>query len=97
MKRIAKFLCFCGLVVLLAACNPKLTKTSFDSISTGMTLEDVTAILGQPSSSATLGFGQNSVATVRWENRNLSIVIQFINGRVKIKQFVEGVSTPRVS
>lgn len=95
IARIHQLLCLICFTLLLAACNTKINKTNFDQIQTGMTLQDVVAILGDPSSSATLSFGQSSITSVRWENRNGSITVQFINGTVKIKQYIEGVTTPR--
>lgn len=96
-KQILKCLFLCCLAVLIASCNSRINKDNFDRIKTGMSLQDVVNILGNPSSSASISFGPSTVASVRWENRNGTITVQFFNGVVKIKQFIEGVSTPRKS
>lgn len=80
----------------MTACTSRINKTNFDRIQPGMTLAEVIHILGEPSSTATLGVGDIVGTTANWENRNGVISIQFFNGRVKIKKYIEGVSTPRV-
>lgn len=96
ITRIAKLLCLCCLILLIS-CNVRITKTNFDKVQIGMNMQQVQELLGTPTSSATLTFGTNTVASVRWESRNGVIAIQLFNGTVKIKQFIEGVSTPRSS
>lgn len=83
------------ILLLITACQSKINKTNFESIKSGMSYEQVNAILGTPSSSTSLSFGNTTGTSARWENRNGSIVIQFFNDKVKVKQFTDGVSTPR--
>lgn len=94
-KKFVKLLPLLFCIILLISCHSRINKTNYDQIQSGMTYPEVVRILGDPSSSATLAFGNNVVSTVRWENRNGNIVLQLFNGRVKMKQFIEGVSTQR--
>ncbi|MBA2653536.1 MAG: DUF3862 domain-containing protein [Gammaproteobacteria bacterium] len=95
MNRITKLLVTLVLALVLVSCTSSINKKNFDLIESGMTYPEVVAILGEPSTSATLSLGDSTGTSTYWENRNGKISIQFINGRVKIKQFVEGVTTPR--
>jgi len=83
------------LIFYLSSCHSPINKTNFDRIKPGMSIQEVTSILGPPSSSSTLSFGQIIGTTAIWENRNGVISILFFNGQVKLKRFVEGVTTPR--
>ncbi len=83
--------------LITISCTSPINKTNFDRIQAGMSYRNVVEILGEPTSSATLSFGDTTGISANWENRNGSIKIQFFNGSVKIKQYIEGVTTPRQS
>jgi hypothetical protein len=96
LKNKIHLLAFCLLFfILLTACTSKLSRANFEKVKPGMTFAEVIELLGSPSSSSTLSFGKFLATTANWENRNLHIQIQFFDGKMKVKQLTEGVTTPR--
>ena len=84
MRRILVFV-----VLLLAfalACS-KVTRKNFDRIENGMSYEEVVEILGEPSDSASAGFGPFSAGSAEWEGDDGMISIQFVNEKVQAKSF----------
>lgn len=75
-------------VFSLAACSDsRLTQANFDKIRTGMTQAEVVAILGEPTESSSVGLAVFSGAMSTWKTANVTISIQFANGKVVAKQF----------
>lgn len=77
-------------LVVLAACGSKVTQENFDKIKAGMTQEEVTALLGEPTESSGFSLGNLSGTSAVWKDKNGAIHIQFVNGKVLSKQFVKG-------
>ena len=72
----------------LAACGTsQLTQENFDKIHTGMTLAEVTAILGEPTESSSVDVAVFSGTASTWKKDGTTITIQFANGKVVAKQF----------
>ena len=69
--------------VLLVGCGSKITQENFDKIQTGMSREDVKAILGEPTESSGAISGDSWV----WKKDGTVITIQFVGGKVLAKQF----------
>ncbi|MDM8548369.1 DUF3862 domain-containing protein [Candidatus Venteria ishoeyi] len=74
------------LFTLLIACS-KIDKAHFDQVKEGMSMAEVTAILGDPTESQTMGVGPLSGTNSTWKQDNVSIQIQFFNDQVKLKNF----------
>jgi hypothetical protein len=70
----------------LWACSP-INQGNFDKIQNGMTMEQVKAILGEPTESSSLGLGPLSGTAAVWKGGNGTITVQFINNKVKLKTF----------
>jgi hypothetical protein len=72
---------------LLAGCGSKITQENFDKIQTGMSREDVKAILGDPTESSGVSIGTISGDSWVWKKDGTVITIQFVGGKVLAKQF----------
>lgn len=72
---------------LLSACGSRINQEHFDRIQTGMTLEEVTSILGKPDESSSASFGTISGGTATWKRDETMITVQFVNDKVQFKQF----------
>ena len=90
-KRLAGFLCMfaCGalLVSIPLACGSRVSQANFEKIHTGMTPEEVQAILGPPTESSGVTIGGLSGSSSTWTSEEGAISIQFFNGKVKAKTF----------
>lgn len=75
---------FLLLLLALVACS-QINQTNFDKVKTGMTMQQVTQILGQPSDVTSMDFAGISGTSATWKTKNTTIVIQFINDTVKLK------------
>ncbi|QEK11697.1 hypothetical protein FQB35_04585 [Crassaminicella thermophila] len=91
MKKIISLLIFVLLVSILTSCGNNTTKVTlenFNKIETGMTLKEVTAILGEgvqdaKTESKSIGL---VVESYIWKNKDGSnIIIMFKNGKVDTK------------
>lgn len=82
------------LVLLLSGCGSKLSEENFDRIENGMSQQEVIAILGEPSETSNLQLGNLSGTSAVWEDDRTRITIQFINEKVKVKQFTRSENSP---
>lgn len=71
---------------LLVGCGSKVTQENFDKIQTGMSREDVKAILGEPTESSGVSVGAISGDSWVWKTDGTVITIQFVGGKVLAKQ-----------
>lgn len=83
-----------AILLLLSACSSKLNEENFDRISNGMPKEEVIAILGEPMETSGLQLGGVSGTSAVWEDGTTRITIQFINDKVKVKQFTRSENSP---
>jgi outer membrane protein assembly factor BamE (lipoprotein component of BamABCDE complex) len=73
--------------VCLAACSgSRINQENFEKIQTGMTLAQVTAILGEPTESSSVDVAVFSGTVSKWRAGDVTISIQFLNGKVVAKQ-----------
>lgn len=86
MKTISRLVLTTLLCLFFSACS-KVTQNNFDKIQNNMTMKEVIAILGEPTSSDSLNIAGMSGATAVWKEGDAQIDIQFINDRVIIKAF----------
>ncbi|MHB1240841.1 MAG: DUF3862 domain-containing protein [Gammaproteobacteria bacterium] len=76
------------LALALTGCASKITQSNFDQVKTGMTLEQVRGILGKPTESSGIQFGDFSGTSATWKARDgATITIQFLDDKVQAKQF----------
>jgi outer membrane protein assembly factor BamE (lipoprotein component of BamABCDE complex) len=82
-----------GMVICmsLASCSSfKISQENFEKIQTGMSLAQVTAILGEPTESSSVDVAVFSGTASTWKAAGVTITIQFVNGKVVAKQFSKG-------
>lgn len=80
-----------GVIVLaltLAACGSPVNQENFAKIETGMTQQEVEALLGKPSEASTASLGGISGGAATWKHKDVTISIQFMNDKVQFKQFL---------
>jgi outer membrane protein assembly factor BamE (lipoprotein component of BamABCDE complex) len=80
-------LCLVISLSLISCGGSKLTQENFDKIQTGMTLAQVKIILGDPTESSSVDVAVFSGTVSKWKQGNVTITIQFVNGKVVAKQF----------
>ena len=83
----AGVLCLVISLSLISCGGAKLTQENFEKIQTGMTLAQVQAILGEPTESSSVDLAVFSGTVSKWKQGDVTITIQFVNGKVVAKQF----------
>lgn len=73
-------------LVLLAACS-KVTQENFSRIQEGMSEQEVAAILGSPTESASTSVLGISGTSSRWTGGDAVITVRFVNGKLALKSF----------
>jgi hypothetical protein len=73
--------------IIFTGCGSPINENNYDRIETGMAEMEVINILGEPTGSSDITVGPVSTTSSVWEGNQAQIAIQFVNGRVKIKNF----------
>jgi len=83
-------------LVLFSGCA-RVTRANYAKIHSGMTMEEVVKILGEPNDMGGIGIGPLEASTARWDGKEGSIRIQFVGQKVRIKTFhaSDGAKAPR--
>ena len=69
----------------------RISQENFEKIQTGMSLAQVTAILGEPTESSSVDVAVFSGTVSKWKAEGVTITIQFVvNGKVVAKQLSKG-------
>ncbi|MDT0636230.1 DUF3862 domain-containing protein [Spectribacter hydrogenooxidans] len=76
-----------GLLLLLVACDNRVTRDNFDRIEEGMSQSAVIELLGEPDEQSSMGVGGFSGATLRWVDGDRSIAVMFANEEVAFRSF----------
>ena len=71
----------------LVACASKVNQENFEKIQPGMTMQQVVAILGEPTNVESFNIAGLSGTSASWETKESLVTIQFLNNTVKIKTF----------
>ena len=82
-----------GMVIcmsLVSCSGPKISQENFEKIQTGMALAQVQAILGEPTESSSVDVAVFSGTVSKWKAGDVTITIQFVNGKVVAKQLSKG-------
>ncbi len=85
-KSIIRLLIAACVCFSLLACS-KITQSNFDKIKPNMTMKEVVAIIGEPTSSDSINIAGISGTSAVWKDNNAEIDIQFLNDRVTVKSF----------
>lgn len=82
-----------GMVIcmsLVSCSGYKISQANFEKIQTGMALAQVQAILGEPTESSSVDVAVFSGTVSKWKAGDVTITIQFVNGKVVAKQLSKG-------
>jgi len=69
----------------VVGCGGKVSKSNYDKIENGMTVEEVKDILGEPAKTTGGGVGALSGKVMTWEDGDKQIVVTFANDKVTLK------------
>jgi len=95
-RNLLVFFCIMTLAFLIFGCSiDKISKENFDKIKTGMTEDEVQAVLGPPTESTGVDVTVFSGTTSLWKKGDTLISIQFVNRKVVAKQFSQAPRTAR--
>jgi len=75
---------------LVSCAGSKISQENFEKIQTGMPLAQVVAILGEPTESSSVDVAVFSGTVSKWKAGDVTITIQFVNGKVVAKQLSKG-------
>jgi hypothetical protein len=75
---------------LVSCSGSPISQENFEKIQTGMPLAQVTAILGPPTESSSVDVAVFSGTVSKWRAVDVTITIQFVNGKVVAKQLSKG-------
>jgi hypothetical protein len=75
-----------ALLLAASACS-KITQENFAKVHDGMSEQEVLALLGNPTESSSVGVLGLSGTSSRWVANDAVITIQFVNGKVRLKNF----------
>ncbi|MEM7016340.1 MAG: DUF3862 domain-containing protein [Pseudomonadota bacterium] len=76
------------LLIGLAACS-KINQDNYNKVENGMTMEQVVAILGEPTEKSGGSIGGLSGSSATWKGEDMTISIQFVNDKVQLKSSSE--------
>jgi hypothetical protein len=82
--KLAKFCAF-FLLLVVVACGSKVSEDNYGKIKTGMTLEEVKGILGDPTETpAAVGVAGVSAGAYVWKDGDKSITVTLMNDKVSL-------------
>jgi len=76
-----------ALSLALAGCGSKINEENFARIEDGMTEQQVMDLLGTPTETSSMGALGVSGSAAVWTDGAARISVQFVNGKVRLKQF----------
>lgn len=85
-KKLYFFTLVISMLIFLFACS-KLTQNNFEKIKNDMTMKQVIAIIGEPTTSESITIAGISGTSAVWKDKNVEIDIQFLNDKVTVKSF----------
>lgn len=75
-------------LVFLAACSKEVSQSDYNKVSNNMSFADVVKILGRPKDQKSITIGKASATTASWGSKDNQIVIQFVNDKVILKNYL---------
>jgi hypothetical protein len=75
--------------LFIAACGSQITPDNFARIENGMSQQQVTSILGQPTDTSVINIAGISGGMSTWTDGRTTISIQFVNDKVQAKQLAK--------
>ncbi len=74
---------------LLWACSSPINQQNFEQIKNGMSRVEVIKLLGKPTDAVSISLGNLSGSSTTWQHKDMKIVIQFVNDKVILKNFIK--------
>ena len=84
LNRVAVISILIGMMVTLTACT-QVSEENFNKVQVGMTMDQVTAILGPSTRTESVNFMGFSGTTAVWRSQTTEITILFFNDKVQVK------------
>jgi hypothetical protein len=81
--------------LLLTACGSKVSAENFQRIQTGMTQNEVVALLGEPTETSSVNIAGVSGGMASWKDGGTVISVQFLNDKVQAKQLSKETAKPQ--
>ena len=81
----ARWISAAFLAIVVAGCGSSVSQSNYDKVTTSMTEDQVTAILGAGKEQSGGGIAGLSAKVVMWQDGNKSITVSFVNGKVATK------------
>jgi hypothetical protein len=88
LRALVLFMVIC--MSLVSCIGSPISPENFEKIQTGMPLAQVQAILGAPTESSSVDVAVFSGTVSKWKALDVTITIQFVNGKVVAKQLSKG-------
>jgi len=82
-----RLLLIVSVLLIFAGCGSPINENNYDKIKNGMAEMEVINILGEPTETSDVSIGPVSATSSVWEGDEARIAIQFVNGKVKFKNF----------
>lgn len=87
MTAVHRMLLTSVLTLALAGCGSKLNEENFARVQDDMTEQQVIDLLGTPTETSSMSaLGLSGTAAI-WRDKDATISVQFVNGKVRLKQF----------
>jgi hypothetical protein len=90
LRAVILVMVICMSMSLVSCGSLKISQENFEKIQTGMSMAQVTAILGAPTESSSVDVAVFSGTVSKWKAGDVTITIQFVNGKVVAKQLSKG-------
>ena len=75
------------LVIGLSGCGSRISQANYDKVQDNMTEAQVEAVLGKPTETSSNSILGVSTRSSTWKDKNGTISVQFLNGKVKMRNF----------
>src|SRR3990167_9726010 len=93
IKITSKILATACICLAITACS-RISQENFNKVRPNMTMNEVTTILGTPTSSESIDIGGVSGTSAVWQKDDMVITIQFLNDKVLLKNFSKKGGSP---
>ena len=77
-----------ALILLTGCAISQVSHSNFLKIEEGMSESEINLLLGEPTEVISAGFGPLGGSHTMWKSGNAVIMVQFLNGKVKTKQYL---------
>lgn len=94
MNRLFAVVACCLLALSLLGCGARVNQANYDKVQDDMSTQEVTRILGEPTTMSSFSIGGLSATTAKWVGKTHTITVTFANDKVKVKAYAENATEP---